>query len=59
MAVDESKLTQLKKLASNFDSLSDTEKVNIYKQASDTIPPIEDLRAISPFRLRIYQSEDA
>ena len=59
MAVDESKLTQLKKLASNFDALSDTEKVNIYKQASDTIPPIEDLRAISPFRLRIYQSEDA
>ena len=59
MAVDESKLTQLKKLASNFDSLSDTEKVNIYKQASDTTPPIEDLRAISPFRLRIYQSEDA
>ena len=58
MAVDESKLTQLQRLASNFDSLSDAEKVNIYKQASDTAPLIEDLRVISPFHLRVYESED-
>ena len=58
MDVDESKLTQLQRLASNFDSLSDTEKVNVYKQASDSAPPIEDLKAISPFRLRVYESED-
>ena len=56
MVVDETKLTQLQKLASDFDSLSDTEKVNVYKQASDTPPPIDDLRAISPFRLRVYES---
>lgn len=59
MAVDESKLTQLQRLASDFDSLSDAEKVNVYKQASDTTPPINDLRTISPFRVRVYESEDA
>ena len=59
MAVDESKLTQLQRLASNFDSLSDAEQVNVYKQASDTTPPIADLRTISPFRVRVYESEDA
>ena len=59
MAVDESKLTQLQRLAANFDSLSDAEKVNVYKQASsDTTPPINDLRTISPFRVRVYESED-
>ena len=59
MAVDESKLTQLQRLASNFDSHSDAEKVNVYKQASDSVPPIADLRTISPFRVRVYESEDA
>ena len=59
MAVDESKRTQLQRLASDFDSLSDAEKVNVYKQASDTTPPIADLRTISPFRVRVYESEDA
>ena len=59
MAVDESKLTQLQRLASNFDSLSDAEKVNVYKQASDSVSPIDDLRTISPFRVRVYESEDA
>lgn len=59
MAVDESKLTQLQRLASDFDSLSDAEKVNVYKQASDATPPINDLRTISPFRVRVYESEDA
>ena len=59
MDVDESKLTQLQRLASDFDSLSDAEKVNVYKQASDTTPPIADLRTISPFRVRVYESEDA
>ena len=43
----------------DFDSLSDAEKVNVYKQASDSVPPIDDLRTISPFRVRVYESEDA
>lgn len=44
----------LKLMGSNFDSLSDDEKLSIYQQASVEAPTVHDLTLISPFKVRRY-----
>ena len=47
----------MSKIGSNFSSLTDAEKVAVYKSTSTTDATVSDLALISPFIARMYYED--